>query len=87
MANGKAQTMGETKGFVKIIADKTSRKIIGGAVVGVHAADMISTISNLISAGVEIDNASHVIYAHPTVAESIHEAILDLEGKAIHFGK
>jgi dihydrolipoamide dehydrogenase len=84
-ANGKAQTMGETIGFVKLIADKTSRKIIGGSVVGVHAADMISTISNLISSGIDIDQASHVIYAHPTVAESIHEAILSLDGKAIHF--
>jgi len=87
MANGKAQTMGETKGFVKLIADKTSRKIIGGSVVGVHAADMISTISNLIASGIEIDDASLVIYAHPTVAESIHEAILDLDNRGIHFGK
>lgn len=85
MANGKAQTMGETKGFVKLIADKTTRKITGGSVVGVHAADMISTISNLIAAGVDIDEASHVIYAHPTVSESIHEAILDLDGRGIHF--
>lgn len=85
MANGKAQTMGETIGFVKIIADKVSRKIIGGAVVGVHAADMISTISNLISSCTNIDDASHVIYAHPTVSEAIHEAILDLDGKGIHF--
>lgn len=85
MANGKAQTMNETKGFVKIIADKTSRKIIGGCVVGVHASDMISTISNLIASGVEIDHASHIIYAHPTVAESIHEAILDLDDRGIHF--
>lgn len=84
-ANGKAQTMGETRGFVKLIANKTSRKIIGGTVVGIHAADMISTISNLISSGTDIDDASHVIYAHPTVAESIHEAILNLNNRGIHF--
>lgn len=85
IANGKAQTMGETEGFIKLIANKETRKIIGGTIVGIHAADMISTISNLISSGMDIDHASHVIYAHPTVAESIHEAILDLDGKAIHF--
>lgn len=85
MANGKAHTMGETKGFIKLIADKTSRKIIGGSIVGAHASDMISTISNLIASGTDIDSASHVIYAHPTVAESIHEALLGLDGKAIHF--
>ncbi|MGD9567738.1 MAG: dihydrolipoyl dehydrogenase [Sedimentibacter sp.] len=87
LANGKAQTMGQTKGFVKLIADKKSRKIIGGAVVGVHAEDMISTITNLISSGIDIEDASHVIYAHPTVSESIHESILDLDGKAVHFAK
>jgi dihydrolipoyl dehydrogenase len=85
MANGKAQTMGETNGFVKLIADATSRKIIGGSIVGIHASDMISTISNLINAGTNIEDASHVIYAHPTVSESIHEAILDLDNRGIHF--
>ncbi len=85
MANGKAQTMGETNGFVKLIADANTRKIIGGSIVGIHASDMISTISNLINAETDIDDASHVIYAHPTVAESIHEAILDLDNRGIHF--
>lgn len=84
-ANGKAQTMGETKGFVKLIADKSTRKIIGGCVVGIHASDLISTISNLIASGINIDEASHVIYAHPTVSESIHETILGLDNKGIHF--
>lgn len=85
MANGKAQAMGETEGFVKIIADKSTREIIGGTIVGVHATDMISTISNLIESGITIDKAAHVIYAHPTAAESIHEAILGLDGRGIHF--
>ena len=87
IANGKAHTMGETKGFVKLIADKSSRKILGGSIVGAHASDMISTISNLIASGKDIDSESHVIYPHPTVAESIHEALLDLDDKAIHFAK
>lgn len=85
MANGKAQAMGETEGFVKLIADKETRKIIGGSIVGVHATDMLSTISNIIASGLTIDEASHVIYAHPTTAESIHEALLSLDGKGIHF--
>ena len=85
MANGKAQTMGEVEGFVKIIADKESRKILGGTIVGIHATDMLSTISNIIASGLTIDKAAHVIYAHPTTAESIHEALLNLDGKGIHF--
>lgn len=85
MANGKAQAMGEVEGFVKLIADKETRKIVGGTIVGVHATDMLSTISNIIASGLTIDKASHVIYAHPTTSESIHEAILSLDGRGIHF--
>lgn len=85
MANGKAQAMGETEGFVKLIADKETRKIIGGTIVGVHATDMLSTISNIIVSGLTIDKAAHVIYAHPTTAESIHEALLNIDGRGIHF--
>jgi len=85
MANGKAQAMGETEGFVKLIANKDTRKIIGGTIVGVHATDMLSTISNIIASGLTIDKAAHVIYAHPTTAESIHEALLSVDGRGIHF--
>ncbi len=85
IANGKAQTMGETEGFVKLLANKDTRKIIGGTIVGVHATDMLSTISNIIASGLTIDNAAHVIYAHPTTAEAIHEALLSIDGRGIHF--
>ncbi|WP_019228876.1 dihydrolipoyl dehydrogenase [Sedimentibacter sp. B4] len=85
MANGKAQAMGETEGFVKLIANRETRKIIGGTIVGVHATDMLSTISNIITSGLTIDKAAHVIYAHPTTAESIHEALLNIDGRGIHF--
>jgi dihydrolipoamide dehydrogenase len=85
MANGKAQAMGETGGFVKLIANRETRKIIGGTIVGVHATDMLSTISNIIASGMTIDKAAHVIYAHPTTAESIHEALLNIDGRGIHF--
>ena len=85
MANGKAQAMGEVEGFVKLIADRATRRIIGGTIVGVHATDMLSIISNIIASGLTIDKAAHVIYAHPTTAESIHEAILSLDSRGIHF--
>ncbi|MCM1989023.1 dihydrolipoyl dehydrogenase [Oceanirhabdus seepicola] len=86
MANGKALAMGETEGFVKLIYDNTNNKIIGGSIVGAHATDMIATVSNLIGKAVTKEEASHIIYAHPTTAESIHEAILDISDRGIHFG-
>jgi len=84
-ANGKAQAMGETEGFVKLTADKNTRKLLGGTIVGVHGTDMLSTVSNIIASGLTIDEAAHVIYAHPTAAEALHEAVLSLDGRGIHF--
>lgn len=85
MANGKALTMGEPDGFVKIIAEAGSRIIIGCAIVGIHATDLMSVLTNLIVSQTSIDDAAKVIYAHPTTSESIHEAILMLDNRGIHF--
>ncbi|MCM0647510.1 dihydrolipoyl dehydrogenase [Clostridium swellfunianum] len=85
MANGKAQAMGQVEGFVKLIGSRETGKILGGTIVGVHGTDMLSTISNIIASGMTMDKAAHVIYAHPTAAESIHEALLSLDGRGIHF--
>lgn len=84
-ANGKALAMDEPEGFVKLIADADSRMVIGGTSVGVHATDLMATIGNIIAGKITIDQASHVIYAHPTTSEAIHEAILMLDNRGIHF--
>jgi len=86
-ANSKAVAMQEADGFVKIVADKETRKIIGATVVGAEATELLSLVTNLVTAQVSLDEADKVIYAHPTVSEAISEAILDADGKAIHFGK
>lgn len=85
-ANSKAAAMQETEGFVKVIADKSTREIIGMTLVGPDATELLSLAANLVTCRITIDQASQVIYAHPTLSEAISEAILDTEGKAIHFG-
>ncbi len=84
-ANGKAQALGETKGFVKLLADPESRVLLGATIVGVHATDLISTVGYLMASKKTIDEAAHVIVAHPTTAESIHEALLSVDKRGIHF--
>jgi len=84
-ANGKAQAMGETEGFVKIIANAETNLVIGGSIAGIHATDLLSVITNLIDSKTSIDKASHTIYAHPTTSESVHEAILSADNKGIHY--
>ena len=84
-ANGKALAMGEAEGFVKIIADAQTRVILGGTAVGIHATDLLATLGNLVTHSTTIDQAAHVIYAHPTTSEAIHEALLLVDNRGIHF--
>lgn len=85
-ANGKSVAMNETKGFVKIIYDNKKDHIIGASIVGGHGTDMIATLTNMIHQKISKDILTHVVYAHPTAAESIHEALLNLDNKGIHNG-
>lgn len=84
-ANGKALTLGETEGFVKVIADANDDTIIGAAVIGPNATDMISNFTFLVQNKIKYHKLSHTIFAHPTTSEAIHEAILSLKDGAIHF--
>lgn len=83
-ANGKAQTQGETDGFVKVLTDMDDH-IIGVAIVGPGATDMMSGFAQFIASGVKGSDLAHTVFAHPTTAEAIHEAVLDLKGEAIHY--
>ena len=84
MANGKALVENETNGFVKVIADKETREIIGAGLVGSAATDLLSVFGNLVTNKNTIDEAKNVIYAHPTVSETVFEAILDLDNESLH---
>lgn len=84
-ANGKTLTYGETRGFVKIIKDKSTDRIIGGAIIGPHATDLIGEIALAIRNNLSVDSIIDTIHAHPTTSEAIHEAALSLEGQAIHY--
>lgn len=84
-ANGKALTLGDAKGFVKIIKEVSTGKIIGSTIIGPHATDLLSSMTLCINNGLTTEQITETIFAHPTTAESIHEAALSVEGGAIHF--
>lgn len=86
-ANGKALTLGETEGFIKIIKDKATGKIIGASIIGPNAGDLIHELTVAIKNGLKTENIVNTIHAHPTTAEVIHEGALSLEGGAIHFAE
>ncbi|KDR96728.1 dihydrolipoamide dehydrogenase [Peptoclostridium litorale DSM 5388] len=84
-ANGKALTLGESRGFVKMIKDKTTGKILGSTIIGPNATDLIAEVALAVKNGLTANDIIHTIHAHPTTAESIHEAALSVEGGALHF--
>jgi dihydrolipoamide dehydrogenase len=84
-ASGKAQTLGEGKGFVKLVADKASKKIIGGSIVGAHATDLIGEVAIVIKFGLTAEQVAETIHAHPTLPEMIQETASALFGKAVHY--
>lgn len=83
-ANGKALTMGESDGLVKVLAEKDSKKIIGVHILGPHASDLIHEGTLAVEHGLTVADIGQTIHAHPTLAETFHEAVLGIEGKAIH---
>jgi dihydrolipoamide dehydrogenase len=84
-ANGKALTFGDDKGFIKLIKEKETGRIIGGSIIGIHATDLIGEVTLAIKNNLTAEQIAETIHAHPTTSEVIHEAALALEGGAIHF--
>ena len=70
-ASGRAIGIGRTEGFTKLIFDEESHRIIGGAIVGVHAGDLLAEIGLAIEMGAEAEDIGHTIHAHPTLSESV----------------
>lgn len=86
-ANGKALTMGDERGFIKVIKDKASNKVVGAGIVGINSADLISPLTLAIRNGLTTKQIVETIFAHPTTAEVIHEGVLSVEGGALHFAE
>lgn len=81
-ANGKALTLGEPEGFVKVIS--SSDTIIGVHIMGPHASDLIHEGVLAITNKLDVDAVINTIHAHPTLSESFSEAVAGLKGEAIH---
>lgn len=82
-ANGKALTMNEAEGYVKLLKDEQNR-VIGGAVIGPDASTLVAAIGLAVSGQMTDEDIVRTIFAHPTTAEAIHEAALDLSLGAFH---
>ena len=84
MANGRARAMLHTDGFVKILADKKTDRVLGGHIVGFGAGDMIHEIAVLMEFGGSSEDLGRTCHAHPTLSEAVREAGLATFAKPIH---
>ena len=83
-ANGRAIAMDATDGFVKIIADAKTDRILGAQIVGYNAGEIISEVVTHMEYGGSAEDLGRTIHAHPTVSESLKEAALAVSKSAIH---
>lgn len=83
-SNGKALTLSSTGGFVKIIVDKETRKVIGASIIGPNATDLINEVSVAIANNLSVDQIIKTIHPHPTTSESVLEAALSANNCCIH---
>ena len=81
-ANGKAVAVGETSGFVKIIADRQYGEILGAHILGPEATELIGELVLARTAELSVQDLQHAIHAHPTLSESVMEAAGDWAGGA-----
>lgn len=83
-ASGKALGMNETDGFVQVVSDPGTDKVLGASIVGAHATDLIGEIALAMKTGATIKDIAETVHAHPTLPEIVQEAVEDIHGKAIH---
>ncbi|MBS1381921.1 MAG: hypothetical protein HPZ89_06705 [Oscillospiraceae bacterium] len=83
-ANGKALILNGGEGLVKIIADRKYREVPGLHIIGPRATDLISEGALALRLEATLDELITTIHSHPTVTETVREAALHAEGRAVH---
>jgi dihydrolipoamide dehydrogenase len=83
-AIGKAKILGDTRGFIKIVAERRYDEVLGVHIIGPHATELIAEASSALHLEATAESLFHAVHAHPTLAEAMGEAALAVHGRAIH---
>ena len=83
-ANGRARAIGMSDGFVKVLADKRTDRVLGCHIIGPEAGNLIHEMAIAIEFGASSEDIGRICHAHPTLAEAVKEAALAVEGRALH---
>ena len=85
IANSRAKVNNETDGFVKILAESKTDKVLGVHIIGPHSGDMIAEMTIAMEFGASAEDIARTCHAHPTYTEAIKEAALSVDKRPIHF--
>jgi dihydrolipoamide dehydrogenase len=83
-ANGRARAMGYTDGFVKILADKTTDRVLGAHIIGPDAGTVLPELVTAMEFGASAEDVARTCHAHPSLCEAVKEAAMGVDGWAIH---
>jgi dihydrolipoamide dehydrogenase len=83
-ANGRARAIGNTDGYVKLLADKTTDRLLGAHILGPDAGTLIAELVTAMEFGASAEDVARTCHAHPTLSEAVREAALAVEGHALH---
>ncbi|MEY3973950.1 MAG: dihydrolipoyl dehydrogenase [Pseudomonadota bacterium] len=83
-ANGRARSLGNPSGFVKMLACARTDRLLGVHIIGPQASELISEAVVAMSFGAASEDLARIVHAHPTLSESMHEAALAVDGRTLH---
>jgi len=86
-SSGRAASVGETEGFVKVLADPETDRILGVHIIGERATEMIHEAAVAMTHGLTTKELAEVIHSHPTMSESVMEAVEDVHSMSVHVPK
>ncbi len=84
LANSRARATGDTQGFVKLLADSETDKLLGAHIIGLNAGTLIHEIATAMAFGASAEDIARTCHAHPTMNEAVKEAALSIGSGAIH---
>jgi dihydrolipoamide dehydrogenase len=82
--NGRARSIGQVEGFVKVLADAATDRVLGVHIIGPHADDLINEAAVAMACGASSEDLARICHVHPTLGEALREAALAVSGRAIH---
>lgn len=86
-ASGRARATGQTGGFIKLLADADTDRLLGAHMIGPHASELIAQAVLALEMQASAEDVMLTVFAHPTLSESFHEAALAVHGRAVHMAR